>query len=232
MGILNNFKIGPKILGGYVIAGVAMAILAYVLLSSISGLNEKFSFLVHHDTPVLMNAEELTAQMISMETGLRGYLVTGEAEFLEPYYAGLEEFEITMAEEQELTSDNPEAVAVLKEIKGLEEEWHLNYAEPAIALREEVEQGWVAQDHFREISARTIGKDKFDAIRALLEEITDKFETADDLGGQFLMKSITLDLVNMEIGQRGYLITGEDASLAPYNDGQLALTSDVAKLRA
>ena len=56
MGILNNFKIGPKILGGYVIAGVAMAILAYMLLSSISGLNTKFNFLVHHDTPVLTNA--------------------------------------------------------------------------------------------------------------------------------------------------------------------------------
>ena len=56
MGILNNFKIGPKILGGYVIAGLAMAILAYMLLSSISRLNNKFNFLVHHDTPVLTNA--------------------------------------------------------------------------------------------------------------------------------------------------------------------------------
>ena len=63
MGILNNFKIGPKILGGYVIAGMAMAILAYMLLSSISGLNDKFSFLVHHDTPVLINAEELMGKL-------------------------------------------------------------------------------------------------------------------------------------------------------------------------
>lgn len=77
MGFLNNYKIGPKILGGYVIAGLAMAILAYMLLSSISGLSSKFNFLVHHDTPVLTNALRLTGLMVDMETGLRGYLVTG-----------------------------------------------------------------------------------------------------------------------------------------------------------
>ena len=88
MGILNNFKIGPKMLGGYVVAGVAMAILAYMLVSSISGLRTKFNFLVHHDTPVLTNAQKLTGLMVDMETGLRGYMVTGKVDYLEPYNSG------------------------------------------------------------------------------------------------------------------------------------------------
>ena len=71
MGILNSFKIGPKIIGGYVIAGIAMAILAFMLRNSISGLSSKFNFLVHHDTPVLTNAQALTGLMVGMETGLR-----------------------------------------------------------------------------------------------------------------------------------------------------------------
>jgi CHASE3 domain sensor protein len=49
-----------------------MAILAYMLLSSISSLSSKFTFLVHHDTPVLLNAHDLTAEMVNMGTGLRG----------------------------------------------------------------------------------------------------------------------------------------------------------------
>ena len=57
MGILNRFKIGPKIIGGYVVAGLAMGILAYMLLNNMSGLSTKFDFLVHHDTPVLVNAQ-------------------------------------------------------------------------------------------------------------------------------------------------------------------------------
>ena len=72
MGILNKFKVGPKIIGGYVVAAVAMAILTFMLLNSMSGLSDKFDFLVHHDTPVLVNAQQLSGSMVDMETGLRG----------------------------------------------------------------------------------------------------------------------------------------------------------------
>ena len=78
MRILNNLKIGPKTIGDYAVAGLDMAILAYMLLSNISGLNNQFNFLAHHDTPVLINAQQLTGEMVNMETGLRGYLLTGD----------------------------------------------------------------------------------------------------------------------------------------------------------
>lgn len=232
MGVLNRFKIGPKIIGGYVVAAVAMGILAFMLLNSMSGLSTKFDFLVHHDTPVLVNAQELNGFMVDMETGLRGYLVTGDTDFLEPYNNGQVKFDEVMAAEQELTSDNPAAVANLKAIHALQQEWLNGYAHQAIALREEVEQGAVAQENFAQISARTVGKEKFDAIRALLGGINAKFEAANDLEGRFLLQSITLDLVNMETGQRGFLLTGEDASLDPYTQGQIALTADIQKLKA
>jgi len=227
MGILTNFKIGPKILGGYVIAGLAMAILAYMLLSSISRLNNKFNFLVHHDTPVLTNAQELTGLMVDMGTGLRGYLVTGHTNYLDPYTNGRTKFEEVMAAEQVLTSDNPAAVATLSGIHDLGREWLTGYAEGAIALREEVESGVVAQANFAEISVRTVGKEKFDSIRGVLGGITAKFETADDLEDRFLMQALTLDLVNMETGQRGFLFADEDASLDPFPQGQAKLTTDV-----
>jgi len=203
-----------------------------MLLNSMSGLSTKFDFLVHHDTPVLINAQLLTGAMVNMETGLRGYLVTGNTDFLEPYNQGKADFEELMAEEQGLTFDNPAAVAGLRLIHDLEKEWLTGYAEQAIVLREEVEGGAVAQANFAAISARTVGKEKFDAIRALLGGINAKFEAVDDLGGRFLLQSITLDLVNMETGQRGFLLTGEDASLDPFTQGQVALTSDIQKLKS
>ncbi len=139
MALLNRFKIGPKLIGGYVVAALAMGILTFMLLNNMGGLSKKFDFLVHHDTPVLINAQLLTGAMVDMETGLRGYLVTGEGGYLEPYNGGKVHFEEVMAEEQELTSDNPAAVAKLKEIHEEEKEWLHGYAEPAIALRREVE---------------------------------------------------------------------------------------------
>ena len=232
MKVLKSMKVGPKIIAGYVVGALAMAIITFMLLNNMNGLTNKFDFLVHHDTPVLTNAQALSGLMVDMETGLRGYMVTGEEQFLEPYYNGIEGFEEVMAEEQDLTSDNPAAVAKLKGIHDLEQTWLTGYAAQAITLREEIEQGAVAQEHFAEISARTVGKEKFDAIRALLANIDAKFEAVDDFHGEFLLASITLNLVNMETGQRGFLLTGEDASLDPYVQGQEALAEDVEKLRA
>ena len=117
------------------VAGLVMTILAYMLLSSISGLNNKFNFLVRHETPVLINVQQLTGEMVNMETGLRGYLVTGDVGFLDPYFFGIDAFNKTMAEEQELTNDDPAAVAKLKEIHEMEREWLSGYAEPAFEIK-------------------------------------------------------------------------------------------------
>lgn len=93
-----------------------------------------------------------------------------------------------MAEEQELTNDNPAAVAKLKEIHEMEREWLSGYAEPAFELREKIEAGAtaVAQANFAEISARTIGKEKFDGIRAVLGGITARKSPRPMAGGLFV----------------------------------------------
>ena len=232
MTFLKNMRVGPKIIGGYGIAGLAIVVLAVVSLINLNGLSEKFAFLVHHDTPVLTNAQLLSGLMVDMETGLRGYMITGQEEYLEPYESGRTAFDTVMAEEQELTSDNPAAVAKLKEIATMKSEWLTNHAEPAIALRVEVESGSEAQAAFDQISSRIVGKERFDAIRAILMGIESKFSAAGDLEGEFLMGSITLDLVNMETGQRGFLLSGQEASLQPFTDGQIVLTEDINSLSA
>ncbi len=232
MGIFLDRNLSFKVISGYVFAALAMVVLAYILLTNMADLNKKFDFLVHHDTPVLTNAQQLTGLMVDMETGLRGYLVTGQEDFLEPYNNGRVQFDVVMAEEQQLTSDNPAAVATLKEIANKKDRWLTLHAEPAIALRRTVLEGEAAHNTFAEISARTVGKERFDAIRELLGGIDAKFVAAGDLEGQLVLEQITLDLVNMETGQRGFLLTGQDASLAPYVDGQASLTADIVKLNA
>ena len=178
------------------VAGLVMTILAYMLLSSISGHNNKFNFLVHHDAPVLINAQQLTREMVNMETGLRGYLVTGDVGFLDPYFFGIDAFNKTMVEEQELTNDNPAAVAKLKEIHEMEQEWLSGYAEPAFELREKIEAGAgaVAQANFAKISARTIGKKKFDRIKATPGGITAKKSPRPMAGGLFVQLATGLVL--------------------------------------
>ena len=80
MGFFLNRSLSFKLLSGYAFAALAMIVLAFMLLNNMNTLNNKFDILVHHDTPVLTNAQNLAGLMADMETGLRGYLVTGEEE--------------------------------------------------------------------------------------------------------------------------------------------------------
>ena len=127
---------------------MAIIVLAVVSLLNLNSLSDKFDFLVHHDTPVLTNAQQLSGLMVDMETGLRGYMITGEEDYLEPYENGKTTFDTVMADEQQLTSDNPAAVAKLKEVATMKDDWLTEHAEPAIALRVEVESGSEAQAAF------------------------------------------------------------------------------------
>jgi methyl-accepting chemotaxis protein len=112
----------------------------------------------------------------------------------------------------------------------LKKRWVRDVAEPEIDVRRKVTQGATALANFKEISARTVGKDLFDSIRMTLASMDKQF--VNNARGRHLVTLATLDLVNMETGQRGFLLTGKDESLEPFNEGQKTFTPRVAELRS
>ncbi|MFK7894171.1 MAG: CHASE3 domain-containing protein [Granulosicoccus sp.] len=54
-------------------------------------------------------AENLQSAMIDMETGLHGYLISGDSVLLEPYDSGQSAFEATLARALDHVSDNPDS---------------------------------------------------------------------------------------------------------------------------
>jgi hypothetical protein len=97
--ILNMFRpinIGHKIIIGYLIILILMINMTVVLLFNLKNLANNFTFLVEHDQPVLANAYQLAKLIVDMETGLRGFLLTGQQEFLEPYQNGRKQFAVLL----------------------------------------------------------------------------------------------------------------------------------------
>ena len=90
--------------------------------------------------------------------------------------------------------------------------------------------GATATTNFKTISARAVGKDIFDGIRGVLANLEAKFLQASSTQGAHLITLLTLDLVNMETGQRGFLLTGKEESLEPYNGGQISFQQNIEKL--
>ena len=62
---------------------------------------------VDHTKTVLVKLEEIISQMKDAETGQRGYLITKDTIFLQPYYNSYEKVSNTIREFRTLTLDNP-----------------------------------------------------------------------------------------------------------------------------
>ena len=64
------------------------------------------SELVNHTNQILQESENVISFMKDAETGQRGYFVTGDIEFLEPYNGSFEKANAAFDKLKELTRDN------------------------------------------------------------------------------------------------------------------------------
>ena len=225
-------KIGlrTKLLTGFAVPVVAIVLIVIVVQSSISSLLQANHW-VDHTHKVINEGKAILSSMVDMETGMRGFLITGKDEFLEPYIAGQQTFSSTVSKLKQTVSDNPAQVDRLKAIEQMKEAWITEAAEPQINLRREVAKGEAAARRFKSLSARTVGKERFDGMRAALAEVEQGLLEQNDLRGRFLLQAILVAMINQETGQRGFLLTGLEVSLEPWVQGQKDFDRYTGELR-
>jgi len=88
---------------------VALATLAFVLTLQIHSLESSNAWVDHSDRAIAQ-MNQLTQLTIDEETGVRGFLLTGRKEFLEPYDLAQRDIEAHFQELQQLVRDNPTQV--------------------------------------------------------------------------------------------------------------------------
>ncbi|QNK67537.1 response regulator [Variovorax sp. PAMC26660] len=89
---------------------------------------------VEHTDRVTRAASELQRQSIDMETGMRGFLITGDETFLEPYQSALPRIKGDTAALRELVSDNRQQVERIDRIAAIQDTWN-EFARSLIAAR-------------------------------------------------------------------------------------------------
>ncbi|SEB21361.1 response regulator [Variovorax sp. YR216] len=112
---LLNRNLKLPLIGG-VVGAVAFVLLIAYLLSTIS--------LVEHTDRVTRSAAEAQRRSIDMETGMRGYLITGDASFLEPYDSALARLKDDLGALKSLVSDNRAQTERLDRIASLQNAWN------------------------------------------------------------------------------------------------------------
>jgi signal transduction histidine kinase/DNA-binding response OmpR family regulator/CHASE3 domain sensor protein len=193
---------------GVVTALVFVGLIAY-LLSALRS--------VEHSERVIGNANEVMKLSVDLETGMRGYLLTGDETFLAPYKSGKAKIAVEMSTLLELVSDNSIQVDRLRRIRALQGQW-MEYAEAVIAQRRN-NQEFLARVRQGE------GKLEFDEIRRefltfLSMEQRLRQERADSAEGRTMLAVVVFLILSLGMsGLLAYLGRRELLRLSDiYND--------------
>ncbi|MDC7988169.1 CHASE3 domain-containing protein, partial [Rhodoplanes sp. TEM] len=166
MSWINNLRMWIKLAAVFtaicVVIG-ASSLTTYRALSTI----ETTEKMTTHTYEVLEQLGEIVAGMVNSETGVRGYLVSGDMAFLAPLENGQRQYGAAVAKVGSLTSDNPAQQRRLETVKQNARAWMTDVAEREIALMKDP----ATRSKARELEASGIGKKTMDALRSTVQEM-------------------------------------------------------------
>ncbi|NNB87620.1 HAMP domain-containing protein [Corallococcus exiguus] len=195
--MFNNLSITAKL----TLAFSAMVAIIIALVVVVYTTILKVSVTAEGDTEshkVLIAVRTLEGDMADLETGQRGFLITGDDKFLEPYNLARLGVSQSLDNIRQLTQSDHRQQERQQEIRDLLQQWISQHLEPLIAQRREINagRGELAQLVAVEQSAR--GKQTVDRIRMLLSKLGDD-ETALLQERTTRTAGMVVDLYNMII---------------------------------
>ena len=145
-------------MGVMVLAG---AIVGFLLLNRTDEMTHE---LVDDIQPARVAAFQLQASLRDQETGIRGYLIAGDRQFLTPYYDGQHSEQAAAQEIRRRLGRRPDLIGDLAAIEDAAADWRAHYAEPVIATvmpdgknvasKPSAERGKAEFDHLRTLFDR------------------------------------------------------------------------------
>jgi len=104
-GKVTKLKRNLLINGGFVLALALLATIGWLNYLNIKGMNEEERW-EHHTYAVNREFDELLSALQAVESGARGFVITGEETFLEPYHAAAGKIEQILSRMRVLTSED------------------------------------------------------------------------------------------------------------------------------
>jgi methyl-accepting chemotaxis protein len=164
----SNLKIGTRLyigFGAMVLLVLALVSIAYMNFLRLNQANEANV----HTYQVIGAADGIMQSLTDMETGTRGYALTGKDEFLQPYVDGKDSFKKNLLLARSLSSASAEQLARLQKLEKEQQMWSENGLDPIIELRPTIQDNVLDAIIALEQAGR--GREGMERIRALLKEI-------------------------------------------------------------
>lgn len=105
-----KWNVGTKIASGFAVTLVIFMVVGLISWRNVENTREDARW-VSHTHEVLDELAQLLTSLVDAETGQRGYIISGDEGYLEPYNAAVAEVEKHRVRLSELVSDNPRQAA-------------------------------------------------------------------------------------------------------------------------
>lgn len=162
-------NIRSKIVVGYMVILLCLLVSIIAIISQIGTLQEEVEYIATHDMEVHNVINELELNIVDMQTGQRGYALSGDYDYLEPYKLGEAQWENNLNRLKDLMSDNAQQLERLKGMGSLVKSWIPEAGEKAIALKEAGKEG-----DLQLFYQNNIGKNYIDQFRQDVDSLRNK----------------------------------------------------------
>jgi methyl-accepting chemotaxis protein len=162
-----TWSIGKKIGSGFGLALVMLTVVGAVSYDSTTKLIASAGW-VQHTHEVLNGLDDVLSAFKDAETGQRGYVITGEARYLEPYQGARDVVDQKLKRLRELTSDNP---IQQKRLTAIEPPASSKFAELQETIDLRRTKGFAAAE---QVVVTDRGKNAMDSIRKLVGEMREE----------------------------------------------------------
>lgn len=132
---------------------------------------EKNTRFLQRSESVIRNSARLHRVIIEMQSAFRGFLLTGDSNFLSTYYLGIRDVPGLFKEQRSLVLDNGNQLAVLDSIGDMHRRW-VDYAGSMIDAREKVD---ISESYTQAYDQLFVGKFKKQVGQKINDSISIKF---------------------------------------------------------
>ena len=146
---LKNFEIRTQILLG---AGIALLFLVFVTTITFFSVGDLADTVqrIEQNNIAISESQNIGKILSETQQNLTGYALLGAKESLEKYNASSAVFDSTLDRVLLLVEEKPEQRDRLETLKSLKKSWKLAFADPIIAMREQVENHEKSMEEFIE----------------------------------------------------------------------------------
>lgn len=161
----RRFTIRSKIMSGYVVILLFLVMALMLLSARITSMEKAIDFITDHDIEVHNLANQIEKTVIDMSAGQRGYVITGDDRYLEPYTNGKNQWSADFERLYGMVADNPDQQRKLEGIKSEIQRWIDTAGDPTIAYKRAGDT-----ERLDAMYAGDVGKNILDPLRSQLEQ--------------------------------------------------------------